>query len=343
MMETFDFGTTDEASMQESPFASAENRSNSGVDPTPNTETIDLTAHIDSMRILPEFWDLSTVFPIDSWITRKDDPGYLTRIGPSNAYAQHSADLIVESLYAIPEQMVRRETFPPFIHPHWQHSALPEALAICMQLAGIYSSRAPETRAFVWRTILAESRRALDRLDTLNDQDVFAQVQAGMVYLAMRLVDGVTHDLEWTREMLTIQNMLCTRFLERNDFRLCHSEQTHPSLTWEDWIYNESRRRASLVWLLITRTIVVIPKTDCHTTSIPDDLPLPAPRMQWEARTREAWLKELGTEGPAMTTFGSLVNAKQHSHEQESKHMLSVWNARTDHLGSLLNIAVALV
>jgi hypothetical protein len=65
--------------------------------------------------------------------------------------------------------------------------------------------------------------------------------------------------------------------------------------------------------------------------------------MQWQAQTREAWLEELGTEDSVMTTFGSLVNVKQHIHEQESKQKLGLWNARMDRLGSLLNIAVALV
>jgi hypothetical protein len=343
--EIFDFDFTDNASIRE-PASSAENSSINGGELTPTSRRIGRTTNLDSVRVLPAFWDLTTIFPIDNSAMQSghnDDPGYLTRIGAPNAYAQHSADLIIEALYAIPEQMLRRETFPPFIHPHWQYPALPEALAICMQLAGVYSSRAPEIKDFLWRTILAEQRRAVQRLDMLSDQEALAQIQAGMVYLTMRLVDGVMHDLDWTREMLTIQNILCTRFLENNNYYFCHSEQSHPSLTWEDWIYAESRRRTSLVWFLITRTIVVVPKTDCHTTNTPDALPLPAPQMQWEARTRDAWLKELGAEGPAITTFGSLVNAKQHIHEQESKQLLSAWNAKMDRLGSLLNIAVALI
>lgn len=270
-------------------------------------------------------------------------PDYLARIGPLASYAQHSADLIIEALYAIPDQMLRRDTFPPFIHPHWPHSALPEPLTVCMHLASVYSSRVPGIREFLWRTVLSEQRRAVQQLDMLRDQDILAQVQAGIVYLTMRLVDGVMHDIEWTREMLTIQNTLCTRFLEQNDFLFCHSEESSPSPTWEDWIYAESRRRTSLIWFLITRTIVIMPKVDCHTTISPETLPLPAPQMQWEARTRERWLEELGAERPAMTTFGSLVSVKQHTHDQESKRILGTWNAKMDRLGSLLNIAVALI
>lgn len=310
---------------------------------SPNMGIVD---HLDDVGALAPLWDVTMDFPMSSWTmrTRNDTekPGFLTRIGRSDAYAQHSADIIMEALYAIPDQMLRRETFPPFIHPHWHLPALPEPLAVCMQLANMYS-RAPETRGFVWRCILAEHRRAIERLDTLSDQDIHAHVQAGIVYLAMRLVEGVTHGVDWIRDMVAIQNTLCTRFLENNNFCFCHPEQTHPSLTWEEWIYAESRRRSALIWFLITRTVFVAPKDNCHTATDAGALPLPAPQTQWEARTKEAWLEEVWAESPAITTFGSLISAKQHTDKPEGKQKLAAWNAKTDRLGSLLNIAVALV
>ena len=344
--EIFDFNLVDIEAMQGFTSTSAGNSVMIDRELASESRRIDTMTQFDSVGMLPATWDLSFDFPMEaSIITNRhhDNFSYLSRITSLKAYAQHSADLIVEALYAIPDQMLRRETFPPFIHPHWSHSALPESLAVCMHLASIYSSRAPDLRAFLWRTILIEQKRAVERIDTLSNQEILAQVQAGIVYLTMRLVDEAMHDLEWTREMLIIQNYLCMRFLENNEFSFCHSEETHPSPTWEDWIYAESRRRTSLIWFLITRTIVIMPKTECHTTISPETLPLPAPQMQWEARTKEAWLEELGAEGSVMTTFGSLVNVKQHMNEQESKQKLGVWNAKTDRLGSLLNIAVDLV
>lgn len=342
--EIFDFGGPSFEPIQELPInsprygysGSAESAATSGSDD-----------HLDSEGVLISPWDASLDFSIDGLSMRNrhniNDSGYLVRIGLSNVNAQQSADLIMEALYAIPNQMLRRETFPPFIHPHWQLSVIPEPLAVCMHLAEAYSSGASGIQDFVRRSILTEQRRAVQRLDLLSNQDLLACVQAGIVYLTMRLVDGVMHDLDWTHEMLAIQNVLCTRFLENNNFRFCNSEQTHPSSTWEDWIYAESRRRVSLVWFLITRTIVVMPKTDCHTTDTPETLPLPAPQTQWEARTRAAWHKELEMKRPAMTTFGNLVQARQHVDKHESKKILSAWNATTDRLGSLLNIAVVLV
>ncbi|KAL5398664.1 hypothetical protein PMIN03_012753 [Paraphaeosphaeria minitans] len=340
--EFLETGLPDVEPTQELPFLA----SHHSMVITTSSPNIGTMTHLDDVGVLPSLWDVTLDFPMSSWSMRACDdtekPGFLTRICRSDPYAQHSADIIMEALYAIPNQILRRETFPPFIHPHWHLPALPEPLAVCMQLADMYA-RAPEIRDFVWRCILAEQRRAIERLDTLSDQEIHTHVQAGIVYLAMRLVEGVTHDLDWIRNMVAIQNILCTRFLENNNFCFCHSEQTHPSLTWEDWIYAESRRRSSLVWFLITRTIVVAPKEDCHTTNDPWGLPLPAPQTQWEARTREAWMKEIWSESPAITTFGNLISAKQHIDKPEGKQNLAAWNAKVDRLGSLLNVAVALV
>lgn len=338
--ENFELSLSSAEPLQNYPFVSL----GSGMELTPLSNPM---PHLDEPTTFPTSWSPTLDFPTINVATSDrytlTSPTYLTRVRLSDEFAQRSADLIIEALYAVPDQMLRRETFPPFIHPHWHLPTLPEPLAVCMQLAGMFSSRALEIRRFVWRTILTEQRCALERLDLLSNQEVFAQVQVGIVYLTMRLVAGVMHDQAWTNEMVTIQNAFCSRFLENNDFCFCHSEQTHPSKTWEDWIYAESRRRTSLIWLLITRTIVVVLRTGCHTTDTPETLPLPAPQTQWEARTREGWTKEFGVEGALIATFGGLIKARQHTEEQESKEDLAVWNARVDRLGSLLNIAVALV
>jgi hypothetical protein len=122
----------------------------------------------------------------------------------------------------------------------------------------------------------------------------------------------------------------------------CESEQENPSLTHADWIYAESRRRTSLVWFMITRTIVV-QSQECATTNMPWTLPLPAPKTLWEARSEEDWMREMGAGSPELNTFGSLVRAKQKNSDREQKQVLGAWNARADTLGSLLNVAVSIV
>ena len=77
-------------------------------------------------------------------------------------HAQHNAELIIQSLRSFPTMMLRRETFPWFIHPQSQlvlgsrDAALPEALSNCMSIAQMFASRTFETKNFLRQTIKAE-------------------------------------------------------------------------------------------------------------------------------------------------------------------------------------------
>ena len=79
--------------------------------------------------------------------------------------AQHNADLVIQSLRSFPAMMLRRETFPWYVHQHSQilskpnTAALPEALSNCMSIAQMFALRTSETNPFLWRTIRAEYRR----------------------------------------------------------------------------------------------------------------------------------------------------------------------------------------
>jgi Fungal Zn(2)-Cys(6) binuclear cluster domain len=88
-------------------------------------------------------------------------------------HAQHNANLIIQSLRSFPMMMLRRETFPCFIHSHSPlssesaKSALPEALSTCMSIAQMFTSRTPDTKPFIWRTIKSEFRCFSDEVCTL--------------------------------------------------------------------------------------------------------------------------------------------------------------------------------
>lgn len=105
---------------------------------------------------------------IRNWTTSHlnlaNNTGFLTRLRTSGPLTQLSANLVMEALCAIPEQMVRRTTLPPFIHPHWYRPSMPEPLAICMRIAQMFTSRTPDIKPFIWRTILAEQRRVIEQV-----------------------------------------------------------------------------------------------------------------------------------------------------------------------------------
>ena len=87
----------------------------------------------------------------------------LTHVGHIDPAARHAANLISHMVGAFPQMMLRRHTFPPFIHPHWHLPAVPEILASCMGIAQLFVSRTPESRAFLWRTVDTEQQHFLDR------------------------------------------------------------------------------------------------------------------------------------------------------------------------------------
>jgi hypothetical protein len=68
-------------------------------------------------------------------------------------------------LASYPAMMLRKETFPPFIHcvrgSESRHSnkSLPESLVNCMTIAQMFVTRGKETSKFMWRTIRMEQER----------------------------------------------------------------------------------------------------------------------------------------------------------------------------------------
>jgi hypothetical protein len=85
----------------------------------------------------------------------------------SGPVIQNNRHLVVQALRAYPLMMLRRETLPPFIHPHWHRQttpALPEPLSNCMSIAQMYAFRSEETKPFLWRTIKAENDRFLTQV-----------------------------------------------------------------------------------------------------------------------------------------------------------------------------------
>ena len=99
-------------------------------------------------------------------LTSVDSTELLTRLPDNKPMFKQSANLIVEALCAVPQQMLRRATLPPFIHPQWHRSAMPEPLAVCMCLAQMFVSRTSDIKPFLWRTILAEQKRIVDQVRT---------------------------------------------------------------------------------------------------------------------------------------------------------------------------------
>lgn len=96
--------------------------------------------------------------------------GPMTLRKMANPVAQNNANHIIRALRTYPQRMLRRETFPPFIHQHWPKDSngfvvdAAEPITNCMTIAQIFASRTLENTAFIWRTIRAEQQRLVDEV-----------------------------------------------------------------------------------------------------------------------------------------------------------------------------------
>jgi hypothetical protein len=102
--------------------------------------------------------------------TQRSDADYLARLPVPDNVSQFAATTVMQKLLAFPRMMLRRETFPPFIHGHWYRAsgaaelALSEPLVNCIGIAQVFASQNPESKPFLWRTIKMEQRSFIEKV-----------------------------------------------------------------------------------------------------------------------------------------------------------------------------------
>ncbi|KAH8671728.1 hypothetical protein BX600DRAFT_459593 [Xylariales sp. PMI_506] len=267
-------------------------------------------------------------------------PDCLAPIPRPSSTGRQIARLISQALRSYPIMMLRRETFPPFIHPHWHRSTLPVSLANCMGMAHIFASRSTETRPFLWYSIKAETKRFLDEMDSYSGEETLAAIQAQTIYLIMRVVDEATEPAELNLDILRVFKLLCARY----------QAMLHPALdeipdkSWQHWLYEESKKRTAIVFYLIALIVSINTGISCNAVEQYRDIPLCSAKTIWEARTDIDWVTECQEyatqiEPVPFDTLGHLIDAQDSNITSPKGRALDRWNARTDNLGSLLNTA----
>ncbi|KAH8810575.1 hypothetical protein F5884DRAFT_779666 [Xylogone sp. PMI_703] len=307
--------------------------------------------------------EITTVWPpqrtLDNQLIAPSIPAHIRKFpggGPMalrkmpNSVSQNNANYIIRVLRTYPQKMLRRETFPPFIHQHWPKDPngfildTAEPIANCMTIAQIFSSRTPENTAFVWRTIRAEQQRLVDEMDRFSLKESLAALQASIVYLIMRVVDGTgSHHIELDDQMVLQSQEICKRFGQLYDRQKWQLEHSNRIPSWEDWVFNESRHRVQCLWFLTSRVVSVKAIIDCYALELYADLTLPSPKVLWEASTDPLWQFEYELDSlekqPRLSTVGELVDAHRRPNNL-SDALLDTWNAGVDDLGFLLNLAI---
>ncbi|KAK3371018.1 hypothetical protein B0T24DRAFT_304599 [Lasiosphaeria ovina] len=330
----------------------------------------------DSARL----FDHGRVFPAD---THQPTPRTM-----SNGCRQ----LIVSILRTFPRMMVRAPTgLPPFVHPlgcglhfaqgpdagglddGWaavqQFEAAPNGagfiplrpLAACIGVAHIFVARTANSDEFLWQTIEAEHRRIRAEF---TPGETLAATQAMMLYTTMRLMVSGYEYFQANRGVLMTLNDLSRRFSELcpGPFSPAHMRLHRP--TWEEWIFEETRRRIAVVCFLMT---LVVGSEACLAILDPPSLLLPSSRALWEAKDRWSWEREfdaawaeIGTvarhhqhAGPRLDTIGDLAVVKNGLSDPRfgagragaaaaaASDALDSWHAGLDGLGIMLAAVLA--
>ncbi|KAL6892168.1 hypothetical protein GGI43DRAFT_425115 [Trichoderma evansii] len=260
--------------------------------------------------------------------------------------SKFAASLLSRAISAFPQMMLRRQTFPPFIHAHWHLPSLPETLANCMSIAQLFATRTAETRPFLWRTIGTEVKRLQDEVETATLLNLQNALQSIILFLIMAIVDQDSGTLSWTPNFFQAFKILCSRSRDLlGGSCFSYPGESIPNITWEEWIYAETRRRIICVWFLISRILSV----QSGGSSMPEYpmslLPVVSNKTLWEARSITEWETEktLYDASDPMMSFDELVEAKRRSNQAYYRRKLETWDAGADKMGVLLNIAAGLI
>ncbi|KAF4503590.1 short chain dehydrogenase family [Fusarium agapanthi] len=270
--------------------------------------------------------------------------GDLTRVSNRLSSMQHASRVIMQMLYAYPQMMLRRQTFPPFIHPHWHLETLPETLGNCISVSQLFATRTPETRPFLWRMVAAEEERFRGKLHTFSPREMHLCLEVMIIYMMMSMSEPDSGSNERTSRLFETAELIGSRFLELAG-NYSTSELSEPNLTWQDWIFAESRRRMSCLWLIIGCVITIENGKKCSICSDMCSLPLPSSRLLWEARSLEEWQTEKAFFDMScpMITLGELVEAKANAGNPPEAQRLQNWEMGSDKMSAMLNIAVEFV
>ncbi|KAN0089203.1 hypothetical protein V8E51_019463 [Hyaloscypha variabilis] len=281
--------------------------------------------------------------------------GHFTKTKAQTSDRQIFLTMIIDMVHAYPRMMMRRETFPPFIHAFSpagespdEQSKLPENLTNCMGIAQLFAVCNDDTRLFVWGTIWAELRRLRSRASMFNKFEAISALQASLLFLIMRVVDEPPKEANHDYEMLEIyQVVLKSRFIELTNH--CPKvEDRSKDPQWVDWIFMESGRRIGWVWFILGLVFHLRTGVPCFISDHFREMPLPCKKTEWEANTKAQWRIEhenasARSRSTALRTFGELIDAHQSTPRGRNSEGLDAWNAGIDHLGVLLNLAVHLV
>ncbi|KFZ09835.1 hypothetical protein V502_08445 [Pseudogymnoascus sp. VKM F-4520 (FW-2644)] len=240
-----------------------------------------------------------------------------------SAGAQRTANLILHTLKSYPLMMLRHGSLPPFIHPRLISSEAEnnhmEPLTNCICLVHMISSGIRGSRKLFWKNVQMECERMCEEILKLNKWELLASMQALSIYILVRLEEGETEQNNLDSLLLATVTILSRRYSHSDitgDTQTLHNAGSE--IIWEDWLFEESRRRLDFYPLYYDGQDVPLLTELKIVRGLPT--PLPAKKQLWEATDEFTWKMESEREPWAQTNFGLATNGELVKLDQGQLH-----------------------
>ncbi|KAL5343437.1 hypothetical protein BJX70DRAFT_394000 [Aspergillus crustosus] len=223
---------------------------------------------------------------------------------------ERTTTLLLHTLKSYLLPMIRDSTLPPFIHSQsislFSTENLVDArnskssLSICINLMSTFNSKSKDGRRAFWDNVRIECGRLCAETLQLSKWDLLGAMQSLSIYILIRLDEGDTEHNNIDFLLLAAVTAIARQIssdspLDSKSLRFAISNP-NPLERWKEWIFEESRRRLSIIYRIINKLIYLEPAANCD---LPADLflaPLPAKRQLWEACSVEDWKGEVERE-----------------------------------------------
>ncbi|KUJ15935.1 uncharacterized protein LY89DRAFT_670467 [Mollisia scopiformis] len=230
--------------------------------------------------------------------------------------ASRIATLILHNLRSYPLMMLRHDALPPFIHPALissnEEDNYMEPLTNCISLVHMISSRVQGSRKLFWKNVRVECERLCADHMKLTRWELLAAMQALSIYILIRLEETETDYNNFDVLLVTTVTVIAKRIT--CSLKTCNTPSAlcsyNRDITWKDWIYEESRRRLSVVYRVVGMLVHFDPAGMC---ALQKDLvlaPLPAKKQLWEASDEFTWRAERERDPRSKSDFGLAANGE---------------------------------
>ncbi|KAK9321064.1 hypothetical protein V1517DRAFT_185555 [Lipomyces orientalis] len=241
-------------------------------------------------------------------------------------------------LRTYPKCMLRPSGLPPIIHPlQFAGQVMPLPLANCFSLVRLWYGRANGSESIVTTTVKQEMERLLQEYQSYDQMELLAAFQAYLIYALMAYFSPAQgYSLVDHTTLVSLQDLACRISLTG---LVCTAELSHSRPKWESWIVASAKRRTLYAMYLFHNVFNSVSQLPNYVADELHDLPVPATKALWEARTRKDWEREYDCHLSTWQGDELCISELWHSPDtgsSERQHRIDQWVQGVDEFGMAL-------